>query len=177
MFGHHPAFPINGFPGDYQRNLEKRDSEIFWKVLVKHNVIAYICSHIMSFDVQVREGVLQILTAGAGTQPMMPEGLEYLHCVQAALDPEGLRYQVLDTEGHIREWLSWPVQLPESSRWKFLESGEYTAPVSGISVKESGRDRMIAWQFDGHFETTDTPTGSMTFVCGWSPGPGVALSG
>ena len=74
--------------------------------------IAYLCSHILAFDVQAHRGVLQVCTAGAGTAHRMPEDIEYLHCVQAAIDAEGLRYQVIDVEGRVREELSWPVILP-----------------------------------------------------------------
>ena len=66
-------------------------------------VLAYVCSHILAFDVQVHQGVLQILTGGAGTHDMhlglMPEEPEYFHLVQGAIDTDGLRYQVLDTTG------------------------------------------------------------------------------
>lgn len=110
VLGHHPVYPINGFSGAYQRHIEPVNGRAFWQVLVRHNVLAYLCSHIMAFDVQVYEGVLQIMTAGAGNMPLMPEHIEYLHTVQATLDANGLRYQVLNRSGHIREWLSWPLR-------------------------------------------------------------------
>ena len=58
----------------------------------RHGVLASICSHILAFDVQVHEGVLQLLTAGAGTAHRMPEGIEYLHCVQVSLDAKETVY-------------------------------------------------------------------------------------
>lgn len=42
----------------------------------------------------------------------MPEGTEYLHCAQIAVDEDGLRYQVLDEDGKLREHLSWPPRMP-----------------------------------------------------------------
>ena len=96
VFGHHPVHPVNGFSGAFQREISAENSREFWRKLVEHKVFAYICSHILAFDVQVREGVLQILTAGAGTAHRMPEGIEYLHCVQAAMDASGcvIRYSI-----------------------------------------------------------------------------------
>jgi hypothetical protein len=129
VLGHHPAWPVNGFSGDYQRHLDAQNRDTFWQVLVRHGILAYICSHIMAFDVQVHEGVLQIVTAGAGTQPLMPEGTEYHHCVQLAVDDDGLRYQVLDTAGRRREWLAWPLDLPPSAAWARLKRGEQDAPL------------------------------------------------
>ncbi|MFN2224795.1 MAG: metallophosphoesterase family protein, partial [Anaerolineae bacterium] len=102
VFGHHPVFPVNGFSGVYQRQVEPESGLRFWNVLVRHGVTAYLCSHMLAFDVQVHDGVLQIMTAGAGTAPLMPAGIEYHHCLQAALDAGGLRYQVLDTAGRVR---------------------------------------------------------------------------
>ena len=91
VLGHHPVFPVNGFSGDYQREIGPEYTAPFWDLLVEHGVTAYLCSHILAFDVQVHRGVLQITTAGAGTAHRMPEGAEYLHLVQMALDADGLR--------------------------------------------------------------------------------------
>ncbi|MDI1263073.1 MAG: metallophosphoesterase [bacterium] len=131
VLGHHPVFPINGFSGAYQREIGHEYAGPFWDILVNENVLAYLCSHILAFDVQAHRGVLQVCTAGAGTAHRMPEGVEYLHCVQAALDEHGLRYQVLDTDGVARERLQWPLPALDSSRWKDLPSGETAALFSG----------------------------------------------
>ncbi len=124
VLGHHPVHPVNGFSGPYQREIGPEHAPAFWDTLVEAGVLAYLCSHILAFDVQVHRGVLQICTAGAGTLHRMPEGIEYLHCIQAALDAEGLRYQVLNTEGRVRERLSWPFVLPPERQWHALPAGE-----------------------------------------------------
>jgi hypothetical protein len=117
VVGHHPVFPVNGFAGDSQREIAAEHGPEFWRILVENEVFAYLCSHILAFDVQVHDGVLQVLSAGAGTAHRMPEDVEYLHCVQAALDGQGLRFQVLDTEGLPRERLSWPPRLAPCREW------------------------------------------------------------
>lgn len=175
VLGHHPAWPINGFSGDYQRNFDAETRRDFWRVLVRHGVLAYLCSHIMSFDVQVHEGVLQVTTAGAGTQPLMPEDVEYLHCVQAALDAGGLRYQVLDTAGAVREWLSWPLEVPPSGGWARLAGGEQVAPEEPGETEgaESGTPtaKLIAWRFDGVAASAGGSGEAQTLLNAWSPGP------
>lgn len=128
VVGHHPVFPVNGFSGAYQREIGPEHAAVFWGILVQHGVLAYVCSHILAFDVQVHEGVLQILTAGAGTAHRMPEGIEYLHAMQVALDTVGLRYQVLDAEGHRREALAWPLAEPDAAAWARLPGGRRAAP-------------------------------------------------
>ena len=144
VIGHHPVFPVNGFSGAYQREVGPDCGTAFWDTLVNGGAIAYLCSHILAFDVQVHRGVLQVCTAGAGTAHRMPEGIEYLHCVQAAIDAEGLRYQVIDADGRIREQLSWPLTLPPLEQWHVLPHGECTAVVTGRS-----QEQIIALRFAG----------------------------
>ncbi|MBB3149744.1 hypothetical protein FHS21_006198 [Phyllobacterium trifolii] len=130
VLGHHPVFPINGFSGTYQREIGHEYTKRFWDILVDGRVFAYLCSHILAFDVQVHRGVLQICSAGAGTAHRMPEGVEYLHCVQAALDEQGLRCQVIDTNGIVRERLEWPLPETNSLHWQEIPFGETDALFS-----------------------------------------------
>lgn len=173
VLGHHPVFSINGFSGPFQRDIAPEDGRAFWRVLVRHGVLAYLCSHILAFDVQARAGVLQILTAGAGTAHRMPEGQEYLHSVQLAVDSAGLRYQVLDTAGQIREWLSWPPSLPPADGWRALPAGEQAAPLPAAPADDATAARLVAWRFRG----TCPPAGagdSQTLLCGWNDDGGLA---
>jgi hypothetical protein len=130
VVGHHPVFPVNGFSGSYQREIGPEAARAFWDTLVSHSVVAYLCGHILAFDVQVHKGILQICTGGAGTAHRMPEGIEYLHCVQMALDANGLRYQVLDIDGHVRERLSWPAEAWTTQDPVTLPRGVFRAPVN-----------------------------------------------
>lgn len=130
VVGHHPVFSVNGFSGPCQRDVEPRSGAQFWQLLVQHGVRAYLCSHILAFDVRIHQGVLQICTAGAGTAHRMPEGVEYLHCVQMALDDQGLRYQVLDTEGMVREALDWSFERQRIVHTVDLGLGSIPAPIS-----------------------------------------------
>lgn len=137
VIGHHPAFPVNGYVGTYQRTIGDEYVEPFWQILKKYDVMAYLCSHILAFDVQCHAGVLQITSGGAGTAHRMPEGVEYLHAVQMALDRDGLRYQVLDETGGIRERLRWPP--PPLARLIPLDVGENRTPWDSNALPE----RMI----------------------------------
>jgi hypothetical protein len=141
VVGHHPVHPINGFSGAYQREIGPEHADEFWTILVDAGVLAYVCGHILAFDVQVHRGVLQICTAGAGTAHRMPADIEYLHCVQAALDGDGLRYQVLDDGGAPRERLEWPLAEPAAENWRRLPAGESPAPLTGRSAP--GRTVML----------------------------------
>ena len=162
VFGHHPVFPINGFGGEYQREIEHANGQRFWAVLVRHGVRAYFCSHMLAFDVKVQQGVLQVMTAGAGTRHRMPEEIEYLHAVQVALDADALRYQVLDDTGVIREALAWPPVLPPSATWPSWSSHQQTTAAEPM---------IRVWQVTG--VTSATPGGSQTLVSGWSQQAGL----
>jgi hypothetical protein len=140
VLGHHPAFSVNGFSGAYGRDIGPECAEAFWDVLVDAGVLAYFCSHILAFDVQVHRGVLQVCTAGAGTGHRMPEGIEYLHAVQAVIDGDGLRYQVLDTKGAAREGLSWPPPMPSAGSWRDLPA---RACPADLGIENGGRHPLL----------------------------------
>lgn len=112
VVGHHPVFGVNGYDLSPLWRVVPDEGQPFWDVLVRHGVLAYVCSHILAYDVQVHRGIPQICTGGAGTYGMrlglMPEPFEYFHLVQGAIDADGIRYQVLDTSGQARESLRWP---------------------------------------------------------------------
>ncbi|WP_027315579.1 metallophosphoesterase family protein [Microvirga flocculans] len=164
VLGHHPVYPVNGFSGPYQREISPEHAGRFWDILVEADVLAYLCSHILAFDVQVHRGVLQICTAGAGTAHRMPEGIEYLHCVQAALDDHGLRYHVLDTDGVARERLEWPMAPFSGGCWRDLARGEGPAPITG----QLGPGRRIEFRFRGR--TAADASSAQTMVTAFSPG-------
>jgi hypothetical protein len=121
----------------------------------------------------VHEGVLQVVTAGAGTAHRMPEGIEYLHCVQLALDARGVRYQVLDTAGCIREWLAWPLALPPAASWTALASGSDAAPIFEDYAGDTPTARVVLWQFSGVCAAASDGS-AQTLLSGWSPGPALA---
>ncbi|RDI51475.1 metallophosphoesterase family protein [Microvirga subterranea] len=165
VLGHHPVYPVNGFSGPYQREIGPEHAGRFWGILVEPDVLAYVCSHILAFDVQVYRGVLQICTAGAGTAHRMPEGVEYLHCVQAALDDHGFRYQVLDTDGIARERLEWPMASFPAERWRDLTRGEGPASVTGRLQSGS----RVEFRFRGR-TAADAVSSAQTLLSAYSPG-------
>ena len=171
VVGHHPAFPVNGFSGAYQRELAPENAREFWKVLVRHGVVAYLCSHILAFDVQIHQGILQIVTAGAGTAHRMPEESEYLHSVQLAIDDAGLRYQVLDDTGERREWLSWPPTIRESASWPGFPPDVATSQPLPNQVATGAH--LIVWRCAG-ISTASTEGEAQTLVAGWNAGPGLS---
>lgn len=165
VVGHHPAFPVNGFSGTYQREIGHEYREEFWDILVNAKVLAYVCSHILAFDVQVQRGVLQICTAGAGTAHRMPEGVEYLHLLQAALDDNHFRYQVLDTEGKVREALTWPPIEQLSAKWSAISGGISNAPFFG---KQDGNS-FVEFRIKGTTAPKASPP-EQTFLSVFSEG-------
>ncbi len=172
VFGHHPVWAVNGYAGDYQRVIERENGRRFWDVLLRHGVLAYFCSHILAFDVQVQSGVLQVCTAGAGTAHRMPPEQEYLHFVQAALDDNGddtgLRYQTLDRHGEMREWLSWPWQLPPAANWApFTPTAAKSLPADCLQHSETAS--LVAWEISLRL-TPDTTAQPQTLLCAQAEG-------
>ncbi len=112
VVGHHPVHAVNGYTEAPLWCIVPDEGRAFWSVLVRRGVTAYLCSHIIAFDTQAHDGVLQVTTGGAGTRygpgGFMPGPTEYPHFVQAAVDDLGLRLQSIDDTGTVRERLAWP---------------------------------------------------------------------
>jgi hypothetical protein len=168
VLGHHPVFPVNGFSGPYQREVGAEYAEPFWDILVEFKVSAYLCSHILAFDVQVHRGVPQITTAGAGTAHRMPEGVEYLHLVQMALDEGGLRYQVIDTDGSVRESLEWPGGMAGRLDWMPLSR---SSGITSVDVDFGASPHV--WRFRGH-GIGQSAGSAETLLEAWEPGPAIS---
>lgn len=161
VLGHHPVFATNGNAAPFQRTIEPANGKEFWDVLVEHRVIAYLCSHMLAFDVQVHRGVLQIMTAGAGTSPLMPPDREYHHAVQMSIDDAGPRYQVLDEKGTRREELAWPLSVGSSSEWPVLGHRDVT-PESQDGRGEAAQ----CWSFRAELAAA-TERSAQTLLAGW----------
>ncbi len=161
VVGHHPVFPVNGFSGPVQREISSEITKELWNVLVDNDVSAYLCGHILAFDVQVHQGVLQICSAGAGTDHLMPAEFEFFHCLQIAVDARGLRYQVLDTNGQVREKLDWPVRLPSFDDWRVLPMGEFAAPTV---LKPENREVLLL-RFTGTSSAAECQALQTLFCC------------
>jgi len=55
--GHYPVFPVNGYAESPLWCFKPEERAPFWNVLVKHEVGAYLASHIIAFDIQIHESV------------------------------------------------------------------------------------------------------------------------
>lgn len=191
--GHHPAFPVNGYDNlsavdpegfiapamraaiqpagmpYFRWHIVSENARALWDVLVRHQVDAYLCSHIILYDVQMHEGVLQICTSGAGTNwgpdGLMPGATEYYHLLQGAVDSEGLRYQVLDQTGRPREWLRWPFELPATSSWEPLPDGSMPVlPKPADWDKRPETQHLLAFAVKGALGAGGQ---DQTILCGW----------
>ena len=144
VLGHTPVHPVNGYTAPKWGMLPEF-AEPFWAVLARHCVTAYLCSHVIAFDIQVHDGVPQITTGGAGTSSgpggCMPAPAEYHHCVQLAIDDMGLRGQVLDMQGTAREVFQWPLRGEGVLQWTFKSESLSPKPsrvlLAGHTASES----------------------------------------
>jgi hypothetical protein len=172
--GHVPAFPLNGYGLTPTWRLDPADAAPFWDTLVRHRATAYLCSHVLAFDFQVHQGIPQITSGGAGTWGNFPRGLmpgttEYLHAVQMAVDAGGLRYQVLDTTGRVRESLAWPFPLSAAANWRSVPEDDASKMLrAGIDFQARQEPWITAWRFAG---TTPAPAARpQTLLSGYDTG-------
>jgi Calcineurin-like phosphoesterase len=173
--GHYPVFPVNGYTQYPLWCFRPEERQPFWDVLVRHRVNAYLGSHILAFDVQSHDGILQIVSGGAGTMgagplAMMPSRSEYLHAIQMAVDDVGLRYRVLNCDGKPHESLAWPFALPELPNWKRLVKTDLAATLAPQGMPGS----IVAWRFQGRLAKAISAAPPQTLLCGCDSMEGVA---
>ena len=164
VFGHQPVYPANGSSGPRMREVVPTAGARLWELLVEHRVLAYLCSHQLSFDVQVQEGIVQIMTAGAGTAHLLPG--EYFHFTQLAIDREGLRLQTLDATGTIRETFSWPSSSHEITEWCSVKTGVHPAPKfdDAVGVHDAP---IVEFEFSGLDSGSATDGRAQTLMSAW----------
>ncbi|MBM4076452.1 MAG: hypothetical protein FJ267_12530, partial [Planctomycetes bacterium] len=177
VVGHYPVFPVNGYTQYPQWSFRPEERTPFWNVLVENRVTAYLCSHILAFDVQIHQGIPQILSGGAGTMgsgplALMPTRTESLHASQVAVDRQGIQVRTLQTNGQFKDAFVWPFHLasPESRQWPTIESSKVVAEMSRISPA----GKAIAWRFQGVTSQTDLTQQTEVLLCGWDAMEGVA---
>jgi hypothetical protein len=163
VLGHQAVFSVNGSTGPRMREIVPKNGQRLWSLFVKHGVLAYLCSHMLCFDVQVQEGVLQILTAGAGTAHLSPG--EYLHCTQCALDEQGLRYQTLASNGRITETLRWPLSLSAASLWQDLSTSR-PPDFNNAGGSDPSEQAILAFAISG-VQAADSQAQAETLLSAW----------
>jgi hypothetical protein len=162
--GHYPAFSVGQrLDSEYDR-IWTAYAKSFWNVLVKHKVIAYLCAHKTFFDVQVHDGVLQLCSAGAGFP--MQEPVEYNHFTDIILNEKGLKWRTIDKKGSVREWLSWPLKLPDLSGWTKIDAKATNLPKPDeIKSASTSTAQLIGFHLQGDdLRKTDE---LQTLLCGW----------
>ena len=166
VVGHYPVFPVNGYTAWPLWCFPPNQRRRFWDLLVKHNVNAYLTSHIIAFDVQAHDGVLQILSGGAGTIAgpggLMPGCCEYHHAVQMAVDEQGLRYQVHDQTGQLREHLNWPFNLSPVEHWEPIDERRISDQLDTSNLEHN----ITAFRIRGLRRNQGNYIGDETLVCG-----------
>ncbi len=98
----------------------------------------------------------------------MPGRSEYFHAVQIAVDEQGLRYQVHDPTGTVRERLSWPFHLPPVDQWQSVDNRNASTLLRPIDFTRE----IVAFRIRGMLAN---PAGNsdQTLICGVDSGEGV----
>ena len=167
VFGHHPMYPVNGFDWYPDWNMVPAEAQRFWDVLVRHDVLAYLCSHVLAFDTQVHRGILQVTTSCGGV--CQPPSVEYQHLVQACVDEHGLHCQTIDVEGRRREWIRWPFEVPPVKSWTPLEGPDVTLPMPDGWEDRTATCQILLMRFRGVCPAP-WPGDPQTLLLGYSGG-------
>ncbi len=162
--GHFPAFPVNGYTMPCWR-IRAEDAESLWKVLVRHRVMAYLCAHIIAFDVQIHQGIPQICSAGGGYPLLYPPQSEYLHFAEIGIGPERLEWRVVDVAGAVREQAQWPFECPAATTWLPLREQGAALPQKE-AANQKAADGILLFRVEGRGAgRADT---EQTLLTGWN---------
>lgn len=104
--GHFPIHPVNGYDEAPTWVFPKAMAERIWRLFAETNVLAYLCSHIIAFDFQIHDDIVQLCSGGGGTifgpGGAMGDG-EYRHYVSCEVTPERFWFETTDEDGMKRE--------------------------------------------------------------------------
>jgi hypothetical protein len=104
--GHYPFHPVNGYDETPKWVFPEDQRTRVWQLFREAGVQAYLCSHIIAFDFQVHDDIVQLCSGGAGTEygpgGVMGEG-EYRHYVSCKVSPERFAFEAIDENGETRE--------------------------------------------------------------------------
>ncbi len=104
--GHYPFHPVNGYDEAPKWVFPEDQRARVWGLFRESGVLAYLCSHIIAFDFQVHDDVVQLCSGGAGTEygpgGVMGEG-EYRHFVTCEVSPDRFAFEAIDEGGVTRE--------------------------------------------------------------------------
>jgi len=167
VLGHHPIHAVNGYDEHPNWRIPPEAGSEAWSLMRRFGVQAYLCSHIIAFDFQIRDGIVQLCTGGAGTAygpgGTMPGETEYLHFVECAVSPKTFGYRVFDKSGACRERLAWPADDGDAGEAVTLLPGKRRA--SALPSGDEGRSGFFArWRIRGPMPAGDA---SIALVTGW----------
>jgi hypothetical protein len=136
-------------------NCDRDDGRKLQALMVQHGVQLYLCSHVLAFDVQTHDGVIQLTTGCAsakGGGGLYPDYTEYVHFVQMALGDSGLAFQTIDMEGVTREWGAWPIheakdRYPLDRASARLSEQLRQGPTGG--APGASEHWYVVWRFSG----------------------------
>ncbi|MFC3227832.1 metallophosphoesterase family protein [Marinibaculum pumilum] len=175
--GHHPMLPVNGYRRFPMWRVAPDAAEQALAMMRKAGVAAYLCSHVIAFDLQVADGLLQICTGGAGTLygpgGAMPGVVEDAHLVLLELRDGAFAIRKLDLQGRLDEWLDWPVPPGRS----LLQDETLTAAPREIAAPEGWRQgpdtaHWLTWRIAG---SRPAPGESLPLVYAWREDEAAAI--
>ncbi len=174
VFGHHPIHPVNGYRFYPLWRVAPDLGARAWSVLRAAGVPAYICSHILAFDFQVHDGIIQLCSAGggAGYGPggLMPAAAEYHHFVECAFGKAGdgfaFRGAVTDIHGVCRERLSWPPESIASATVLQSTAIPASLPAPRGWEADAASKAKLMLSLSGVVPELGA---AATVLCGWSP--------
>jgi hypothetical protein len=106
VLGHEPAYSYRGtFNNEKRVGLDKypESRDIFWNILKVNNVNAYLCAHEHLYYRSVNEGLLQVISGGAGAPLEKTDNAFYHFMIVEFSEDASPKVTVIDIDEKVRD--------------------------------------------------------------------------
>ncbi len=153
-FAHRPLYPIKHIGSSMDVDPEKRTA--LQNLFEEHDVTLFACGHDHAYNSMIVNGVLHLITGGAGA-PLYnsPWGGAYHHYVVANVNSSGVDLDVIDTDDETRDEFSLPYEGPIIVYLRVVANGTTKSAGTMPEVYFSSVPETVFYSWDSDFNETE----------------------
>ena len=157
VIAHQPMYPLSHLGSSLDRNETERDR--LQDLFEQENVTAYVCGHDHSFNRMTVNGVVQVISGGAGA-PLYstPWGGAYDHYVRVNVSAARIEFEAIQTDGETAENYTLPYEGPIEIALRRMANttGGWPEKAPEIYFSEEPEEAYYSW--DGGENSTEIGT-------------------
>ncbi|MBS3795262.1 MAG: metallophosphoesterase, partial [Candidatus Thorarchaeota archaeon] len=157
VIGHQPMYPLSHLGSSLDINETERDR--LQALFVQENVTTYVCGHDHLFDRMTVNGVVQVISGGAGA-PLYstPWGGAYDHYVRTNVSTTRVEFEAIQTDGDIAENYTLPYEGCIEIALREIANTTAGLPDESPAIYFSEEPEEEYYSWDGGENTTEIGT-------------------